>query len=146
MAQRDTLLFARLSRNGVTNELLRAQTVSTNFVERIAEFRITEAGDYDLELRDEDGVNGSHTIIDGVSLRMIEEGLSFEPPFAESTVLSVAQGARLHLGFEGTNLVQRLRFGGRVVSGVVSAKTHPEFLSGPGCLESPRRGMVILVR
>ena len=146
MAARDTLLFARLSRNGVTNELLRARTDCTNFVERVAEFRVAEAGDYDFELRDEDGVSGSNTILDGVSIRPVGGALDMTSPFRSDAVVSVDAGARLNLDFEGVSYISELRLGGRRISGIVNAQTHPAYIGGTGSLSIPRKGMVFIFR
>ena len=60
--------------------------------------------------------------------------------------LRIAADAHVHLGFEGTNQIERLRIGGRTVTGVVSASTHPDVFTGPGALLVEPHGMTILIR
>ena len=65
------------------------------------------------------------------------------PPTME---LDVAADAHVVLDFRGTQRVGAVVLGGRYVSGVVGASTHPEFFSGPGLLEAPARATCIIMR
>ena len=58
----------------------------------------------------------------------------------------VAAGAKLDLRFTGTKKVEKVRLGGRPRSGLISAETDPEYLSGPGELWVEPKGMTILIR
>jgi hypothetical protein len=65
---------------------------------------------------------------------------------ASTTVVEVAQGAALDLDFAGTIKLETVRFGGRVVSGVISAATQPDYVTGSGALYSSPKGTFISVR
>ena len=60
--------------------------------------------------------------------------------------VEVAVGAKLELTFTGTNTVSRIRLGGKYKSGLVTAETAPEYISGPGALYAEPRGMLLIVR
>ena len=51
---------------------------------------------------------------------------------------------KLRIDFADTNEVQSLRLGGRSVTGLVSAETHPEYLIGEGAFWVEPKGTVIL--
>ena len=60
--------------------------------------------------------------------------------------MSVAEGARLEVGFEGTNTVRELKLGGVEIKGVVDVADYPEYLSGQGVFNVVPWGTVISVR
>jgi hypothetical protein len=64
----------------------------------------------------------------------------------ESVHVSVVQGAKLDLDFGGTLKVNGVALDGREKSGVISAATYPEFVTGAGALYTPARGTIISVR
>ena len=66
--------------------------------------------------------------------------------FPDTTLLDIASGAGLVLDFEGQITVKTVRYAGKTVSGVISAATHPEFVSGTGSILSPPKGTMVSVR
>jgi len=58
----------------------------------------------------------------------------------------VAADAQLRLEFTGTNRIDRLTLGGVPVSGIVSAATHPDYITGDGALEILSKGTILLFR
>ena len=86
------------------------------------------------------------SVIDDVRLdRLAVEDADYAP-FPPHLVVEVAEGARLSLDFDGVQPLHRLRIGGRQVSGLVSAATHPDAITGAGSLMLPALGMMIMVR
>jgi hypothetical protein len=133
----------------VTNEIGRTRYWNTKFTRTTYLFTVPVAGSYMIGL---EGclTTGSwapayETLVDGLSLRPVR-GASAEPPFHKDTVLDVAAGARVNLGFTGTNRISRLRLGGATVYGVVDASTHPDYIAGQGALESILSGTTVVVR
>jgi hypothetical protein len=66
--------------------------------------------------------------------------------FPETTALDIAAGATLALDFDGELKIKDVRYAGHIVSGTISAATHPEFVTGTGTLVSPARGTLISVQ
>ena len=60
--------------------------------------------------------------------------------------IAVAADAQLRLEFTGTNRIDRLSLGGRSVTGIISAQTHPAFITGDGALEIQPKGTILLFR
>ena len=60
--------------------------------------------------------------------------------------LSLAKGSNIQLQYYGTNEISRLRLGGRSVCGVISAETHPDYVSGTGSLYVKPHGFGVLIR
>ena len=71
---------------------------------------------------------------------------SVEGRFPEAIALEIAAGARLVLDYAGQIKVSDVRYAGHVVSGVINADTHPEFVGGAGSLYSPPNGTLISVK
>ena len=71
---------------------------------------------------------------------------SVEGRFPEAIALEIAAGARLVLDYAGQIKVSDVRYAGHVVSGVINADTHPEFVDGAGSLYSPPNGTLISVK
>ncbi|HRR35225.1 MAG TPA: hypothetical protein P5026_14075 [Kiritimatiellia bacterium] len=67
-------------------------------------------------------------------------------PFPEGLTVELAEDARLALDFAGVQPLHTLRIGGRLVSGIVSAVTHPETIAGAGELLLPNHGAVLLLK
>ena len=69
------------------------------------------------------------------------------PVVPSNLKINVASGSRLVLNYPGTVQVGMVRLGDTVISsGVVSEKTHPQFIGGMGSLSIVQSGTVILVR
>lgn len=134
-----------------TNEVAYVNAgVQSNLVEYSTVFRIPEKGNYRVAYQGTYAEGGKQcdAVVDNVTIATAEaeELPQTDTFFPSNLVMNVAKGARIHLGFEGTNHIERLRLGKRSVSGFVSAKTHPDYIAGPGVLEVPNHGMYILVR
>jgi len=85
-------------------------------------------------------------LIDGVSIVKDESDEEETPNLPEKLEVSVAADAQLRLEFTGTNRIDRLTLGGVPVSGIVSAQTHPTFITGDGAFEILPKGTVLFFR
>lgn len=128
-----------------TNFNARVHSGTGYYVQHVLDFDVAEAGNYTLILA---GINEGwmcQAIVDCVSIREAP-ALQMTKMLPESLVVKVADGASMHLGFSGTNRIGRLMLGGHYRSGFISSKTHPDFISGPGCLYVERRGGCVIIR
>ena len=145
-----------LAKDGVTNLVGRSDTAATtNFNESAFMFTVPPAGGtYDVGFRGTSVWGGGEapsvdrtTLLDAAWLCRVETDRDIDLP--EHLNIEVADGARLHLDFAGTNVVNSLRIAGRSYVGDVSQATHPELypaLSGPGTLSIMPKGTTILFR
>ena len=149
-----TPVCAWLAQGSVTNVIgTTGPFANTNFVQTVWDFKVPAAGAYVFGLqgmREDAKYSCGNVCIDAVSIRRLDgvapTATSSSPVMRKELRLSVAKDARLRLTFEGTNKVDELRLGGRRVSGIVSAQTHPEFIEGMGVLEVDRNGIVLVFR
>lgn len=149
---------AFLTQGTTTNEIGWTYVDSTNFVEHAFLFRVPEAGTYTLHLQGmsspgsnwgwaEGDANDRMSHIDAVSLMAVDAADVPETPgLARDTNISVASGSRLELEFAGTQKLGTLRLGGHYVSGIISAESHPDYISGPGSFDVPSLATVIYVK
>ena len=147
---------AYLARDGVTNFVGRSDgAATTNFNEYAFTFAVPpEGGTYDVGFRGtsvwggEDAPRVDQTILlDAAWLCRVEAERPIDLP--EHLNIEVADGARLHLDFAGTNVVNSLHIAGRSYVGLVSAAEYPELypvLSGPGTLSIVPKGTLLLFR
>ena len=145
-----------LAKDGVTNLVGRSDNAATtNFNEYAFLFTLPpEGGTYDMGFRgtsvwggDEAAKVDRTTLVDAAWLCRVEAERPIDLP--EHLNIEVADGARLHLDFAGTNVVNSLRIAGKSYVGEVSLATRPELypvLSGPGTLRITPKGSVILFR
>lgn len=116
-------------------------------------FTVPEDGDWLIGFRglceSDASFDGQHVWSHGGLL----DGLVIEPvaiaaptPLREDLTIRVAKGAQLSLDAPTTNAVAEVRLGGRRRSGLITAERFPDFITGPGALEVPRRGAVIILR
>ena len=145
-----------LAKDGMTNLVGRSDNAATtNFNEYAFMFMVPPAGGtYDVGFRGtsvwggEGAPSVDHTtLLDAAWLCRVETDRDIDLPGHLN--IEVADGARLHLDFAGTNVVNSLRIAGRSYVGDVSQATHPELypaLSGPGTLWIMPKGTVILFR
>lgn len=131
-----------LAKGGVTNVIGSVLPASTNFCRHVWTTDVPESGDWTLGVQSS---GGDWSIVDELAL-VREDVAAGDPGFDEDAVVRVAAGAKLDLRFTGTKKVQKVRLGGRPRSGLISAETDPEFLSGPGELWVEPKGMTILIR
>lgn len=139
---------AWVSKDGVTNSLGRVETKGANVFRRHEfYFNIPAAGNYDIGLQGQDSqTTGDKTaLIDAVAVEKVELA-PLGTIIPKRTELAVSNGARLNLNYLGTNTVDYLRYNGQLVEGLISAETHPEFVSGLGFLFSPAKGTLIRLK
>lgn len=118
--------------------------VYTTFTEFSWCVNITKAGSWRLMfsgLSTEDRT----TFIDDVSFKL-ENPAAESPSMPEGLVVDVSEGATLRLDYTGTSRVGKVRLGGRPFSGVISAATHPEYISGDGSLYVKPEPFAIIIR
>jgi hypothetical protein len=116
---------------------------------RKAEFHVTPpaAGEYEVAFR---GISCSFpevSFIDDVSLTA-EAASGTEDLtgcFPKTSVIDVAEGAKLALDFEGTLPLKTVRYAGKTVGGTLNAATHPEFIIGRGTIFSPSKGVLLTI-
>lgn len=113
-------------------------------------FDVAEPGSYTLGLQAmndyPDGEADNRTVrLDCVTVTKADAAAE-RPSLPEDLTVRVAAGALLRLDYAGTNRVGKVRLGGRVANGEISAETHPSFVSGPGALFVERRGSALIVR
>ena len=86
-------------------------------------------------------------VVDDISIRRSVMNRLRPTPFPEAghIEVSVAKGAKLDLSFSGTNEVNRVRYDGRSIYGVIDSTTCPEFVTGPGAFWASRKGILITV-
>ena len=140
---------AYLVKDGVTNILGRSSHQSTNYVQNVFDFTAKQAGVYTLAIQglwSSEYPSGAEAHVDDVSLRALPGTVDRSPPFDKDMRISVADGALLRLDFEGTNRVESVRLGGRSVTGIIDAQSHPDFIAGDGALECLARGIQVIVR
>ena len=116
-------------------------------------FTVPEDGDWLIGFR---GLRESDASFDGQHVWShggLLDGLVIEPaeiaaptPLRADLAIRVAKGAQLALDAPVTNAVAEVRLGGRRRSGLITAERFPEFITGPGALEVPRRGAVVILR
>lgn len=83
--------------------------------------------------------------IDDVRVEPLPIGNGAYAPFAPGLVIEVATGAKLALDFAGTRSLHALRIGGRLVSGEITAASHPEAITGTGTLLLPNSGTLFFL-
>jgi hypothetical protein len=64
----------------------------------------------------------------------------------DEMVVNVAQGAKLDLDYIGTNKVHTVRLGNHRRTGIISAETYPDFVTGSGALEVTPTGTIMIFR
>lgn len=148
-----------ISGSGETNVLDEVSVLSTNWVAHAAMVTIKNAGTYVLRV---EGLNvptvktvdrvfcsgwDKRGFIDGVALAKISDGGAPEAtPFDGECTVTVAKGAKLRLDYTGTNHVEKIKLGGRTVSGVISAETNPDYIIGEGAIQSDRKGLMMICK
>lgn len=148
-AIRAWIAWTDTSGKACTNVIGEAVSSCTNFVRQAFLFRPPAAGAYTFGIQ---GVNttgkadpASENLVDCVSVKAADFR-SDDFPLNDQLEIKVAAGARLHLGYTGTNVIKHLSLGGHGKGGVISAETDPDFITGPGALVSELKGILILVR
>ena len=142
---------AWIARDGVTNVIGRSTSSTSNFVAHTWRFTVPDASapwTFGFEAVNE--VSSSNrdraVLIDGVSIVKEGQDLAETPDLPEKLDIAVAADAQLRLEFTGTNRINRLTLGGVPVSGIVSAQTHPAYITGDGAFEILPKGTMLLFR
>ena len=140
-----------IARDGNTNEIARFSPSVTNFTMYSWAFDVPCSGDdwvFGVEgLGATEAYPGKdmNTLIDDISI--VYEPVSDNVPDIPATLeIDVAQGARLRLDYPGVCTVEKVRLGGTKRSGVISAETFPEYITGDGALYVLPKGTVLVVR
>jgi len=122
---------AWLAQGGVTNVIGWTRVDDNALVRREFLFTVTEAGTYRFGLQ---GMTDNSARFPGTDQNALIDGVSITPasdlspdgiPLPEALMISVADGAFVQLSFAGTQKVDRVKLGGRFVSGVISQETYP---------------------
>ena len=93
------------------------------------------------------GKKGKSVFIDGVSISYCgAKAVAPAPHFAEDLTVSVDDGARLDLDFEGCATVGRVCIGGHSYSGIIDAARFPGYISGRGSFKVIPKPTVIVIR
>ncbi|MBQ6246168.1 MAG: hypothetical protein IJK04_04830, partial [Kiritimatiellae bacterium] len=76
-----------------------------------------------------------YSFLDGCSIRRVVDEMEDAPVLPRNLRIAVSSGSRLVLNFPGTVQVHRVTLGDTVIrEGVVSEKTHPQYIGGMGSL------------
>ena len=115
-------------------------------MEHAADFYVPSAGTFRLGIvADQASANYYDAMLDGVSVTHVGDLLPANG-FDKNMRIDVAAGARLGICFAGTNRIDYLYLGGRSVSGIIDAKSHPDYIVGTGAFCVLPKGMSISVR
>ena len=142
---------------GVTTVIDDVHVATTNWVAHNVTFNVREAGaavfgfeglnvPTSMAAADLPGYWDKSAYIDGVKLVRVGDIPDAELVLPQNLEIEVARGAKLRLDFAVTNSVQSVRLGGRRVSGLISAGTHPEYLIGEGAIYVEPKGMIMIYR
>lgn len=137
--------------DGVEVEILRIEPnddIAHEIVRWTRDFRIARAGDYTLRIAtlEENGRDKSSQLDDVSLVKVDETATEAAPALSDQTIIEVKEGATLALDFPGTLTVRRLVLGGKRCFGTITAAQFPAYLSGPGEINVPRRGTVLIYR
>lgn len=120
-----------------------APILSTNFFETVALFRIPQKGMYTLRFEGVDSADRT-SFVDLVSVKPVVSADA--PNVSEDLELSLAEGSRLRLDFEGEVKVKGLKIGKKKFHGKVDASHASGLVCGVGSLSVPETGLSIIVR
>ena len=134
---------------GVKRTIAYTRVDHDSFARYAFTFDVAAPGAYTLGLQAmndyPDGAADHRTVrLDCVAVT--KAGAAAKPTLPYDLTIRVEKGALLRLDYTGTNQVGKVRLGGRSARGVISAETHPSFVSGPGALFVERRGCCVIVR
>lgn len=143
-------LRAWIASGGVTNVIGHADTYNSEWIQRVFDFDVPSAGVWRVALQGCDNPENEKHIheahVDAITIRQIPVAPLMTPPFPKDCRISVAEGARLEVGFSGTNTVRGLRLGNTRLKGIVDVADHPGYLSGSGTFKVVPWGTVISLR
>ena len=116
--------------------------VSTNFCRHAWKIVIDEPGGWTLNVQN---TSSGWVALDEFSLVRSADAAGATGDWDE-IVVNVAQGAKLDLDYVGTNKAYSVRLGNHRRTGVISAETYPDFVTGSGALEVTPIGAVMIFR
>ena len=131
-----------LSKDGRTITVGEFTPVSTNFCRHAWKVVIDEPGDWTLGVQN---TGSGWVALDEFSLVRSADVADATGDWDEM-VVNVSQGAKLDLDYIGTNKVYSVRLGNHRRSGIISADTYPDFVTGSGALEVTPVGAVMIFR
>ena len=137
-----------------TNWIGTAYVTSTNFVEYSFAFNLPKADGLVFGLQgmrsEKSGAEyygtDCTTVLDGLSLEKVVAANGGLPDVGSDVELTVAPTAKLQLDYVGSLKLKSLQLGTRRRSGIISAATDPDFVSGPGTLEVDPDGLILIFR
>ena len=116
--------------------------VSTNFCRHAWKVVIDEPGDWTLNVQN---TSSGWVALDEFSLVRSADAADATGDWDEM-VVNVAQGAKLDLDYIGTSKVHTVRLGNHRRTGIISAETYPDFVTGSGALEVTPIGTMMIFR
>ena len=131
-----------LSKGERTIEAGEFTAISTNFCRHAWKIVIDEPGDWTLNVQN---TSSGWVALDEFSLVRSADVADATGDWDEM-VVNVAQGAKLDLDYIGTNKVHTVRLGNHRRTGIISAETYPDFVTGSGALEVTPIGTVMRFR
>ena len=108
----------------------------------VAAIVIDEPGDWTLNVQN---TSSGWVALDEFSLVRSADAADATGDWDE-IVVNVAQGAKLDLDYVGTNKVDTVRLGNHRRTGIISAETYPDFVTGSGALEVTPIGTMMIFR
>ena len=84
-------------------------------------------------------------MLDAVSITHVGDLMTTDC-FNKEMRIDVAAGAKLGICFEGTRRIGTMTLGGRRVSGMIDATSHPDYIVGTGAFEVVPKGLIINIR
>ena len=115
---------------------------ATNFCRHAWMIVIDEPGDWTLNVQN---TSSGWVALDEFSLVRSADAADATGDWHEM-VVNVAQGAKLDLDYVGTNKAYSVRLGNHRRTGIISAETYPDFVTGSGALEVTPIGTIMIFR
>ena len=115
---------------------------ATNFCRHAWKIVIDEPGDWTLNVQN---TSSGWVALDEFSLVRSADAADATGDWDE-IVVNVAQGAKLDLDYVGTNKVDTVRLGNHRRTGIISAETYPDFVTGSGALAVTPIGTMMIFR
>lgn len=119
---------------------------------RYFDFEVPEDGTYTLKIQGtvagvpEWALGTVSCVIDGLSIKRVFATEQILPSVPKDLRITVAEGAKLNLDFQGKITTRTLKLGGTGCIGTVSAATHPDYITGDGEIEVEPHGTVLIFR